>query len=70
VQASLIDNRDGTQAWQVTLTDPTYKNNPLVCPVTFRSDDYAKIEVLYHEMVERWLVRVTGYQKTISWSLP
>ena len=69
VQTTLIDNHDGTQAWQVTLTDATYKNSPLVCPVTFRSDDYTEAEVLRDATTESWLKRVTGYRKTIIWSV-
>lgn len=69
IQATLIENGDGTQSWQVTLTDATYKNSPLFCPTTFRANDYAEAEVLYHELVERWLKRITGYRKTIIWSL-
>ena len=69
VQVKIKENRDGTQSWQVTLTDPTYQHSPLVCPVTFASDDFTETEVLYHELVESWLKRVTGYQKTIIWSL-
>ena len=67
VQTTLFSNSDGTKSWRVTLTDATYKNSPLVCPVTFRSDDYT--EVLYHELVESWLKRVTGYRKTVIWSV-
>ena len=69
VQATLVENRDGTQSWRVTLTDTTYQNSPLVCPLTFRADDYTEHEVLYHEAVESWLKRATGYQKTVVWSL-
>ena len=69
VQATLVENRDGSKAWQVTLTDPTYQHSPLVCPLTFTGEDFTEHEVLYHELVESWLKRVTGYQKTIIWSL-
>ena len=69
VQAALFENSDGTQSWRVTLTDPTYQHSPLVCPTTFAGEDFTEHEVLYHELVESWLKRVTGYQKTIIWSL-
>ena len=69
VQAMLFENSNGTQSWRVTLTDPTYQHSPLVCPTTFTGEDFTETEVLYHELVENWLKRVTGYQKTIIWSL-
>ena len=69
VQTTLIENSDGSKAWRVTLTDATYKNSPLVCPVTFRSDDYTETEAIHHALVESWLKRVTGYRKTIIWSV-
>ena len=69
VQVTLVENRDGTQSWRVTLTDPTYQNSPLVCPLTFRADEYTEHEALYHKAVESWLERATGYQKTVVWSL-
>ena len=69
VQTTLIENSDGSKAWQVTLTDATYKNSPLVCPLTFTGDDFTETEVLYHELVESWLKRVTGYRKTVIWSV-
>ena len=69
VQAMLFENSNGTQSWRVTLTDTTYQHSPLVCPVTFTGDDFTETEVLYHEAVESWLKRVTGYRKTIIWSV-
>lgn len=69
VQTTLIESSNGSKAWQVTLTDATYKNSPLVCPVTFHSDDYTEAEVLHHATTESWLKRVTGYQRTVSWSV-
>ena len=69
VQATLFENSDGTQSWRVTLTDPTYQHSPLVCPLTFTGEDFTETEVLYHELVESWLKRVTGYRKTVIWSL-